>query len=128
MSLPGISAILVVLIAGILLFGCGKEQKAPPQAPIVEVVEVTQKDVPVYGEWVGSLDGAVNATIRAQVQGYLIKQNYTEGDFVKKDQVLFEIDPRPFQAAIVGGERAVGPGGSTLADGKGKPGANQASG
>ena len=100
MSLPGISAILVVLIAGILLFGCGKEQKAPPQAPIVEVVEVTQKDVPVYGEWVGTLDGTVNATIRAQVQGYLIKQNYTEGDFVKKDQVLFEIDPRPFQAAI----------------------------
>ena len=71
-----------------------------PQAPIVEVVEVIQKDVPVYGEWVGTLDGSVNATIRAQVQGYLIKQNYKEGDFVKKDQVLFEIDPRPYQAAI----------------------------
>jgi membrane fusion protein (multidrug efflux system) len=89
-----------VLLAGVLLFGCGKEQKAPPQALIVEVVEVTQKDVPVYGEWVGTLDGSVNATIRAQVQGYLIKQNYKEGDFVKKDQVLFEIDPRPYQAAI----------------------------
>jgi membrane fusion protein (multidrug efflux system) len=99
-SLSGICSLLPVLLAGFLLFGCGKEQKAPPQAPIVEVVEVTQKDVPVYGEWVGTLDGTVNATIRAQVQGYLIKQNYTEGDFVKKDQVLFEIDPRPFQAAI----------------------------
>ena len=99
-SLSGICSLLPLLLAGFLLFGCGKEQKAPPQAPIVEVVEVTQKDVPVYGEWVGTLDGAVNATIRAQVQGYLIKQNYKEGDFVKKDQVLFEIDPRPFQAAI----------------------------
>jgi len=89
-----------MLIAGLLLFGCGKEQKAQPQAPIVEVVEVIQKDVPVYAEWVGTLDGSVNATIRAQVQGYLIKQNYKEGDFVKKDQVLFEIDPRPYQAAI----------------------------
>ncbi len=93
-------SLLPVLIAGLLLFGCGKEQKATPQAPIVEVVEVVQKDVPVYGEWVGTLDGNVNATIRAQVSGYLIKQNYKEGDFVKKDQVLFEIDPRPFQAAI----------------------------
>lgn len=100
MSLPGIRALLLVLLAGLLLFGCGKEQKAQPQAPIVEVVEVIQKDVPVYAEWVGTLDGAVNATIRAQVQGYLIKQNYKEGDFVKKDQVLFEIDPRPYQAAI----------------------------
>ncbi len=99
-SLPEIRALLLVLLAGLLLFGCGKEQKAQPQAPIVEVAEVTQKDVPVYAEWVGTLDGAVNATIRAQVQGYLIKQNYKEGDFVKKDQVLFEIDPRPYQAAI----------------------------
>jgi membrane fusion protein (multidrug efflux system) len=89
-----------VLLAGFLLFGCGKEQKAQPQVPIVEVAEVIQKDVPVYAEWVGTLDGTVNATLRAQVQGYLIKQNYKEGDFVKKDQVLFEIDPRPYQAAI----------------------------
>jgi membrane fusion protein (multidrug efflux system) len=83
-----------------LLLGCEKEQKVQPQAPIVEVVEVVQKDVPIYGEWVASLDGLVNATIRAQVQGYLIKQNYTEGDFVRKGQVLFEIDPREYQAAL----------------------------
>ena len=66
----------------------------------MEVVEVIRKDVPVYGEWVGTSDGTVNATIRAQIQGYLIKQNYKEGDFVKKDQVLFEIDPRSYQAAV----------------------------
>jgi membrane fusion protein (multidrug efflux system) len=99
-SLPGICLLLPALIAGLLLLGCGKEQKTPPQAPIVEVVEVIEKDVPVYGEWVGTLDGSVNATIRAQVSGYLIKQNYKEGDFVKKDQVLFEIDPREYQAAL----------------------------
>ena len=58
------------------------------------------KDIPVFSEWVGTLDGLVNAVIRAQVQGYLIKQNYREGDLVRKGQVLFEIDPREFQAAI----------------------------
>jgi membrane fusion protein (multidrug efflux system) len=61
---------------------------------------VIQKDVTVYREWIGTLDGMVNATIRAQVQGYLIKQNYREGDFVKKGQTLFEIDPRSFQATL----------------------------
>jgi len=99
-SIPGVRPLLPILLAGLLLFGCGKEEKVQPQAPIVEVVEVAQKDVPVYAEWVGTLDGTVNATIRAQVQGYLIKQNYKEGDFVKKDQVLFEIDPREYQAAL----------------------------
>jgi membrane fusion protein (multidrug efflux system) len=66
----------------------------------VEVTEVVQKDVPLVREWVGSTDGLVNAKINAQVQGYLIKQNYKEGSLVKKGQVLFEIDPRPFQAAL----------------------------
>jgi membrane fusion protein (multidrug efflux system) len=80
--------------------GCKKEQQAAPPPPIVEVVAVTQKDVPIYQEWVGALDGYVNAVIRPQVQGYLIKQNYREGEFVKKGQVLFEIDPRTFQADL----------------------------
>jgi membrane fusion protein (multidrug efflux system) len=66
----------------------------------VEVLTVIQKDVPVYKEWIGTLDGLVNATIRAQVQGYLIRQNYREGDVVKKGQILFEIDPRTFEAAV----------------------------
>ncbi|MES1261729.1 MAG: efflux RND transporter periplasmic adaptor subunit [Acidobacteriota bacterium] len=73
-------------------------QAAPPLD--VEVVRVEQRDVPVYGEWIGTLDGMVNAEIKAQVSGYLLRQLYTEGAFVKKGQVLFEIDPRPLQAAL----------------------------
>jgi membrane fusion protein (multidrug efflux system) len=59
-----------------------------------------QRDVPVYMEWVGAMDGNINAAIRPQVTGYLVKQNYREGDLVKKGQLLFEIDPRTFQAAV----------------------------
>lgn len=68
--------------------------------PTVEVVQVERKDVPVYGEWIGTLDGLVNADVRAQVTGYLQQQAYQEGSFVKKGQLLFQIDPRPFQAAL----------------------------
>jgi len=93
-------SILTLLCAALFLAGCKKEQKAAPPPPDVEVVKVTQKDVPIYQEWVGVLDGYVNAVIRAQVTGYLIKQNYREGEFVKKGQVLFEIDPRTFQASL----------------------------
>jgi membrane fusion protein (multidrug efflux system) len=94
--------ILAVLIAVFGLAGCQEEKKAvaPPPPPEVEVAEVVQKDVPLYQEWVASMDGLVNATILAQVQGYLIKQNYKEGDHIKKGALLFEIDPRPFQAAV----------------------------
>jgi membrane fusion protein, multidrug efflux system len=94
-----IPTIVCIGLAAFLISGCGKE-KAAPQVPVVEVADVVQKDVPIFAEWVGTLDGMVNATIRAQVQGYLVKQNYKEGDPVKKDQVLFEIDPRTFQAAL----------------------------
>jgi len=66
----------------------------------VEVVQVEQKDVPVYGEWIGTLDGLENADVRAQVTGYLLEQGYKEGAFVKKGQLLFQIDPRPFQSAL----------------------------
>ncbi len=82
------------------LLGCKKEQKTAPSPPTVEVMEVLQQDVPIIHEWVGTTDGFVNATIRAQVTGYLIKQDYTEGEIVNKGQVMFEIDPRPFQAAL----------------------------
>jgi len=68
--------------------------------PTVEVVQVEQKDVPIYGEWIGTLDGFVNADVRAQVTGYLLRQGYQEGSFVKQGQLLFQIDPRPFQAAL----------------------------
>src|SRR6202011_5457867 len=66
----------------------------------VEIVQVEQKDVPIFGEWIGTLDGFTNADVKAQVTGYLLRQGYQEGAFVKKGQLLFEIDPRPFQAAL----------------------------
>jgi len=74
--------------------------QGPPPPPEVQVSTVVQRDVPVYHEWIGTLDGMVNAAIRAQVTGYLLTQNYSEGSFVRKGQLLFEIDPRPFQAAL----------------------------
>ena len=79
--------------------GCGKGKTPTLPAPSVAVTPVIQQDVPISFEWVSTLDGNVNAVIRAQVQGYLVKQLYKEGDFVKQGQVLFEIDPRTFQAA-----------------------------
>ena len=83
------------------LAACKKErQAAAPVVPVVEIVQVAQRDVPIYKEWVGSLDGSINAVIRPQVTGYLIRQNYKEGEQVKKGQILFEIDPRTFQAAV----------------------------
>ena len=66
----------------------------------VEVVQVQKEDVPIHAEWIGTLDGLVNADVRAQVTGYLLKQGYQEGAFVKQGQLLFQIDPRPFQAAL----------------------------
>lgn len=97
---------LVVLISTALLLsalGCSKSKvraSAPPTPPEVEVAPVIQKDVPVQGEWVGTLEGYVNAQIQPQVSGYLIRQDYREGSFVRKGQVLFQIDPHPFQALL----------------------------
>jgi len=99
-----IGATLVVIAVGLLLVVGGSKGKekapAPPPPATVEVAEVVQQDVPVYSEWIGTLDGLVNADIRAQVSGYLLRQDYKEGSFVRKGQLLFEIDPRPFQAAL----------------------------
>jgi membrane fusion protein (multidrug efflux system) len=92
-----------ILLAATAFFswtGCKPAPPAAPPPPTVEVAAVTQADVPIYHDWIGTLDGLVNATIRAQVTGYLIKQNYREGDVIKKGDMLFEIDPRPFQAAL----------------------------
>ena len=95
-------AICLVVVA--LIIGAVRPKQvsgAPSGAPLeVEVVPVEQKDVPIYGEWIGTLDGFTNADVRAQVTGYLVRQGYQEGAFVKKGQLLFEIDPRPFQAAL----------------------------
>jgi len=78
----------------------GASANASAPRPEVEVATVEQRDVPVYHEWIGTLDGKVNAAIKAEVTGYLRTQNYSEGSFVHKGQLLFEIDPRPFQAAL----------------------------
>jgi RND family efflux transporter MFP subunit len=94
------------LFSGALLLislGCSNGRvraAAPPPPPVVEVAPVIQKNVPVQGEWVGTLEGYVNAQIQPQVSGYLIRQDYQEGALVRKGQLLFEIDPRPFQAVL----------------------------
>jgi membrane fusion protein (multidrug efflux system) len=84
------------------LLGCHDDATSSPArvVPEVEVVEVVQQDVPVYGEWIGTTEGMVNAQIRAQVTGYLLRRTYVEGDFVKQGDLLFEIDARRFQAAV----------------------------
>ncbi len=90
----------VVAFTVLLSTGCEKKEVVAPPPPDVEVIEVVQKDVPITKEWVATLDGFVNAQIRAQVSGYLLKQIYTNGAFVRKGAPLFQIDPRPFQAAL----------------------------
>src|SRR5512143_2072332 len=90
----------LLILSAVVVIGCKKEAKVASGPTDVEVIEVAKQDVQVEKEWVGTMDGSVNAVIRAQVQGYLVKQNYTEGQFVKQGQVLFEIDPRTFQAAL----------------------------
>ena len=87
----------VILLSSV---GCGKSEQPQARPPEVEVVRVEQKDVPIWNEWVGTLEGLVNAQIKPQVTGYLLRQTYQEGSFVKKGQLLFEIDPRTFQAAL----------------------------
>jgi len=93
-----------LMIAGLslALAGCTGSTKAASALPpaVVEVATVVQQDTPIYSEWVATLDGYVNAQIQPRVAGYLIKQNYKEGSVVRKGQVLFEIDPRPFKAAL----------------------------
>src|SRR5215475_11141780 len=94
-----LSAIVIALL--IVVGGSKSKEKAPAAAPPanVEVAQVALQNVPIYSEWIGTLDGMVNAEIRGQAPGYLLRQDYREGSFVRKGQLLFEIDPRPFQAA-----------------------------
>jgi RND family efflux transporter MFP subunit len=95
-----IGAIVVILASLIVAGRSSKAIQAAPRPLDVEVARVEQRDVPVYSEWIGTTDGMVNADIKAQVTGYLLRQDYKEGSFVRKGQLLFEIDPRPFQAAL----------------------------
>jgi len=90
----GCLGIVVICIAG-----CKPRSNTIPPPPLVEVAIATRADVPIYHEWIGALDGLVNAQIRAQVT-YLLTQNYADSSTIKKGDLLFEIDPRPFQAAL----------------------------
>ena len=95
---PRIAVALLALIT--IATACEKAAPPPPPPPDVEVIPVEQKDVPIYQEWVGTLYADVNATISAQVSGYLLRQDYKEGQLIKTGDLLFEMDPRPFQAAL----------------------------
>jgi RND family efflux transporter MFP subunit len=112
---------ICVIVAGVVgSNGCStsaQTAKAPPP-PEVEVAQVEQRDVPIFSEWIGTTDGVVNADIKAQVSGYLLKQDYKEGDFVKTGQLLFEIDPRPFQAVVDQGEGQLAQANGQLAQAK----------
>ncbi|HVF90003.1 MAG TPA: efflux RND transporter periplasmic adaptor subunit [Blastocatellia bacterium] len=98
----GLAAIFLVAAVLSTAAGCSKAKgnQQPVSAPEVEVVKVEQKDVSLYSEWIGTLDGMVNAEIKSQMSGYLLSKHYEEGSFVKKGQLLFQIDPKPFQAAL----------------------------
>jgi membrane fusion protein (multidrug efflux system) len=102
-QVTGICTVGMLLISIGFAAGCGDKKPVSagsPQAMPVTVVAIQPTDVPLTGEWVGTLDGNVNAQIQPQASGYLIRQDYREGSQVSKGQVLFEIDPRPFQAAL----------------------------
>ena len=94
------TALLFSLLDSLLCAGCAQKKSSPPEPPRAQITRVVERDVNIYGEWVATLDGYVNAQIQPQVTGYLIKQDYREGSLVHKNDVLFEIDPRPFQAAL----------------------------
>lgn len=94
------AGVLAVLLLFFVAHSGAKPTAKALRPPLVEVAPVEQEDVPVYGEWIGTLAGQVNADVKAQVTGYLLSRNYKEGSYVRKGQLLFEIDPRPFQAAL----------------------------
>ena len=93
-------ALVAAILVNVVTRSGAKASVQAPSAPVVQVAAVEEKDVPVYGEWIGTLAGQVNADVKAQVIGYLLKRNYEEGAYIRKGQLLFEIDPRPLQAAL----------------------------
>jgi membrane fusion protein (multidrug efflux system) len=122
-----IGGALCLLVVG-LIVGAMRPKRvsgASGASPDVEVVDVEQKDVPIFGEWIGTLDGLTNADVRAQVTGYIMRQGYQEGAFVKKGQLLFEIDPRPFQAALDQAEGQLAQAKALLANAKAVQGRTQ---
>jgi RND family efflux transporter MFP subunit len=116
--------IVIALIVGALRpkHASGAGTAAPPD---VMVAQVEQKDVSIYGEWIGTLAGQVNANVQAQVTGYLLKRDYQEGSFVRRGQLLFAIDPRPFQAALDQAEGQLAQATAQLANGEAVQGRTQ---
>jgi len=106
---------LWVLCAGAAAAGCAKKAPPPAPPPMVVVASVIQKDVPVYGEWIGTTAGDINAQIRPQITGYLLRRIYDEGGFVRPGQLLFEIDPRQIRAQLQQAEANLGQGRASLA-------------
>jgi membrane fusion protein (multidrug efflux system) len=95
------ASVLVLLLLTQFLIGCTTKQEKPAmEPPVVKVTKVLQRDVPIYQEWVAQLNGPTNAQISPRVQGYLLKQDYRDGFFVKKGQLLYEIDSHAYQAAL----------------------------
>jgi RND family efflux transporter MFP subunit len=122
----GVAVLVVAVVATVIVIRLEHRAGGPPGGtPTVEVVQVEQKDVPIYGEWIGTLDGFTNADVRAQVTGYLLRQGYQEGAFVKQGQLLFEIDPRPFQAALDQSEGQLAQAKANLANAKAVQGRTQ---
>jgi membrane fusion protein (multidrug efflux system) len=109
-----------LVVVGLLVAAAGCRRRDPPAPPPleVEVAPVVQKDVPVVSEWIGTLDGSVNADIRPKIEGYLLRQLYKEGQFVHTGARLFEIDPRQFRAALEQAQGAVGQAEAQLAKAK----------
>lgn len=103
------SFVAVGIFLIVSLVGCTKEPEKPKMVPPeVAVATVAEQNVPNYGEWVAQLNGPVNAEITPKVQGYLLQQNYQNGFFVKKGQLLFTLDPRQYQAAVEQAKAQVG--------------------
>ena len=103
-----ISAISCLCAIALLLTSCEEKEARPQMAPPeVEFTQVVQQNVPIFEEWVAQLNGPTNAEITPRVGGYLLTQNYENGYFVKKGQLLYQIDPRPFQAALDGAKADV---------------------
>ncbi len=123
--LAGVISIIVIVLIIAAVRPKGTSGAGPTAPADVLVVQVEQKDVPIYGDWIGTLDGLTNADVRAQVTGYLMRQGYQEGAFVKKGQLLFEIDPRPFKAALDQAEGQLAQARALLANAKAVQGRTQ---
>jgi len=119
---------LVGVVLGAVVTGCGDGSRgaAPPPPPIVKAEPVVERDVPISAEWVGTLVGYINAQIRPRVSGHLVSQNYTEGSLVKSGDLLFQVDPRPFQTAVDHAEARLQLAESQLSQAKAEVGASQA--